>query len=239
MPPRRRPNPAPAPYCERCIKIMTTYDWDTDLWSCSKGHTLPHLYPPNVGCDACGEERPWVVTAAWSCIKCTNTKTRHQSSPSTASVVPTPEEKNRIVPSYVEELKDHFDAGSQKLVDAILQQLRPVHKNLLKSVEESWAEVAALAATVTEMRDTIKSLTAENGGLRNQLQTARKELGELTRTATTPPPPPETPTPPPRAPSKRFEHQTAPLSATISRLALRLGRSATLSTFLPPSASPR
>jgi HAMP domain-containing protein len=50
-------------------------------------------------------------------------------------------------------------------------------------VEESRAEVGALAATVTEMRDTIKSLTAENGRLRNQLQTARKELGELTRVA--------------------------------------------------------
>jgi hypothetical protein len=42
--------------------------------------------------------------------------------------------------------------------------------------------LGALAATVTEMRDTIKSLTAENGGLRNELQTAREELGELTRT---------------------------------------------------------
>jgi hypothetical protein len=130
-----------------------------------------------MSCDACGKERPWVVTAAWSCVQCKNTKTLHQSSPSTASVVPTPEEKDRIVPSYFEELNDHLDAGFQKLVDAILQQLRPVHENHLKSVEESRADVAALAATVTEMRDTIRSLTAENGGLRNQLQTARKELG--------------------------------------------------------------
>jgi hypothetical protein len=102
---------------------------------------------------------------------------KHQNAPSvfsqpvTASVVPTPEEKDRIVPSYFEELKDHLDAGFQKLVDAILQQLRPVHENHLKSVEKSRADVAALAATVTELRDTIRSLTAENGGLPNQLQT--------------------------------------------------------------------
>jgi septal ring factor EnvC (AmiA/AmiB activator) len=44
-------------------------------------------------------------------------------------------------------------------------------------VEESWAQVATLAATVAEMRDTIKSLSAENGALRNELQTAHKELG--------------------------------------------------------------
>jgi hypothetical protein len=61
--------------------------------------------------------------------------------------------------------------------------------------------VATLAATVTEMRDRIKSDTAENGGLCNHLQTARKDLGELIRTATTPPPPPATP--PARAPPKR------------------------------------
>jgi hypothetical protein len=35
-------------------------------------------------------------------------------------------------------------------------------------VEESWAGLVALAATVTEMKDTIKSLTAENGGLRQR-----------------------------------------------------------------------
>jgi uncharacterized coiled-coil protein SlyX len=54
-------------------------------------------------------------------------------------------------------------------------------------MEESRAEVAALAATVTEMRDTIKCLTAQNGGLRNELQTARTKLGENTRAAITPP----------------------------------------------------
>jgi hypothetical protein len=72
-------------------------------------------------------------------------------------------------------------------------------------MEESRAEVAALAAIVTDMRDTIRCLTAENGGLRDELQTARKKMGELTRAATTPPPPPVTltPAPPPRAPSKR------------------------------------
>jgi hypothetical protein len=117
---------------------------------------------------------------------------------------PRPDKPTRSgVPSYVEELKDHFDAGSQRLIDAILQQLRPVHENSLKYLEESRAEVAALAATVTEMRDTIQSLPANNRGLRNPLQTARKELGELTSAATTPPPPPATPTPPARAPSKR------------------------------------
>jgi regulator of replication initiation timing len=75
-------------------------------------------------------------------------------------------------------------------------------------VEESRAEVtevAALAAIVTDMRDTIRCLTAENVGLRYELQTARKKMGELTRAATTPPPPPVTltPAPPPRAPAKR------------------------------------
>jgi hypothetical protein len=185
------------------MKIMTTYDWDTQLWSCSKGHSQPHCFlPDDVDCDACGKTSPWSVTAAWYCVQCKIVKTRHPPSPSTASVVPTPAEKYQIVPPYVEELKDHFDAGSQKLIDAILQQLRPVHEHLLKSVEESRAEVAALAATVTEMRDTIKSLTAENGGLCNQLQTAREELGALARASTTPLPPP-TPTPPARAPSKR------------------------------------
>jgi hypothetical protein len=51
----------------------------------------------------------------------------------------------------------------------------------------------------------MKSLTAQNGGLRNELQTAHEKLNELTRAATPPPPPPPpaTPTSPPRAPSKR------------------------------------
>jgi uncharacterized coiled-coil protein SlyX len=84
-----------------------------------------------------------------------------------------------------------------------LQQLQPAHENFLKVVEDSRAEVAALAATVTEMRDTIKRLSARNGGLRNELQKARKKFGENTRAAITPPPPPTTPAPPPRAPSKR------------------------------------
>jgi hypothetical protein len=75
----------------------------------------------------------------------------------------------------------------------------------MTSVEESRAEVAALAAIVTDIRDTIRFLTAENGGLRHELQTVRKKMGELTRAATTPPPPPVTltPAPPPRAPYKR------------------------------------
>jgi regulator of replication initiation timing len=105
------------------------------------------------------------------------------------------EQPERIVPSHADELKSHFDDGLKRLVEDILRQLRPTHEQLLKIVEESRAEVATLAATVAEMRDTIKSLTAENGGLRNQLQTAREELGALARAST--------PTPPARAPSKR------------------------------------
>jgi hypothetical protein len=54
----------------------------------------------------------------------------------------------------------------------ILQQLRPAQQNLLKSVGKSEAEVAALATTVMEMRDSIKSLTAQIAGLLNELQTA-------------------------------------------------------------------
>jgi hypothetical protein len=91
-----------------------------------------------------------------------------------------------IIPSNVEALKQHFDAGGEKLVQEILQQLRPVHTMLLTSVEESRAEVAALAASVTEMRDTMKCLSTQNGGLRNELQTAHEKP---TRAATVPPPP--------------------------------------------------
>jgi hypothetical protein len=48
--------------------------------------------------------------------------------------------------------------------------------------------VAALAVTFTDMRDTIKCLTAQNGRLHSELQTAREKLDENTRAATTPPP---------------------------------------------------
>jgi regulator of replication initiation timing len=123
----------------------------------------------------------------------------------TKRIAPSPanEQTERIVPSHVDEVKNHFDAGFKRLVDDILRELRPTHEQLLKVVEESRAEVATLAATVAELRDTIKSLTAENGGLRNELQTAREAVSALTRASTTPPPPPATPTPPARAPSKR------------------------------------
>jgi hypothetical protein len=50
------------------------------------------------------------------------------------------------------------------VVDDIFRKLRPTHEELLMSAEESRAEVAALAAIVTDMRDTIRCLTAENGG---------------------------------------------------------------------------
>jgi hypothetical protein len=72
----------------------------------------------------------------------------------------------RIVPPRANDPKTHFDAGFRRVIENILQQLRPAHKELLKSVEESRAEVATLAMTVTKMRDTIKSLTAQKGGLR-------------------------------------------------------------------------
>jgi hypothetical protein len=97
-----------------------------------------------------------------------------------------------IIPSNVEALKQHFDASCEKLVQEILQQLRPVH-TMLPTLDEVKAEVAALAVTVTEMRDAIKSLSAQNGGLRDELQTAHEKLSELTRAATVPPPPPPPP----------------------------------------------
>jgi hypothetical protein len=50
--------------------------------------------------------------------------------------------------------------------------------------------------TVTKMRDKITSLTAHNGGLRNELETAHKKLSHRL-------PSPTMPTPPPSVPSKR------------------------------------
>jgi hypothetical protein len=61
-----------------------------------------------------------------------------------------------IMPSNVQALKQHFDAGCEKLVEEILIQQRSLHTMFLTSLEEIRAEVAALTATVTEMRDTIK-----------------------------------------------------------------------------------
>jgi hypothetical protein len=110
-----------------------------------------------------------------------------------------------IIPSGVEALKQHFDAGCVKLTQDHLKQLEPMFF-MRRTLDEVKAEVATLAATVTEMRDTIKSLSAQNGGLRGELQTAHEKLSELTRAATVPPPPPPppaTPTPPPPALSKR------------------------------------
>jgi hypothetical protein len=57
-----------------------------------------------------------------------------------------------IISANVEALKQHFDAGCEKLVQEILQQLRPVH-TMLPTLDEVKAEVAAVAATVTEMRE--------------------------------------------------------------------------------------
>jgi hypothetical protein len=53
----------------------------------------------------------------------------------------------RIVPPRANDPKTHFDAGFKRVIENILQQLRPAHKELLKSVEESRAEVATLAMT--------------------------------------------------------------------------------------------
>jgi hypothetical protein len=64
-----------------------------------------------------------------------------------------------ITPSDVQALKRHFDAGCEKLIQDTRQQQRPLYTMLL-ILDEAKAEVAALAATVTEMRDTIKSLSA-------------------------------------------------------------------------------
>jgi regulator of replication initiation timing len=111
-------------------------------------------------------------------------------------VNPTPAEQDWIVPTHDDELKSHFGAGFKRLVNEIVQQLWPTHQSLLMKMG---AEVLALTATVAEMRDTIKSLTAQNEELRNELQTAHEKLNELTRAATAAPPP----TRPPRAPSKR------------------------------------
>jgi hypothetical protein len=83
------------------------------------------------------------------------------------------------------------------LTNTSIEVLRPMHEELLKLVEESRAEVAALVATATEMRDTIQRHRAQNRGLRNESQTACKKLSESTRVAITPPPPPATPSPPP------------------------------------------
>jgi hypothetical protein len=76
----------------------------------------------------------------------------------------TPAEQDRIVPTHDDELKTHFDSGFKRLVDDILRQLRPTHEQLLKGVAESRAEAATLAASVAEMRDTIKSLMRKMEG---------------------------------------------------------------------------
>jgi hypothetical protein len=88
----------------------------------------------------------------------------HHRSPIQTSASSAAKERPRIVSSHVDELGHHFDSGFQRLVDEILQHLRSAHENHLKSVQESRARaaIAALAATVTEMRDTRKS---QNGGL--------------------------------------------------------------------------
>jgi low affinity Fe/Cu permease len=58
----------------------------------------------------------------------------------------------RIVAMQSVILQNHVDAGLKRVIDEILRQLQPAQKNLLKILEESRAEVAILAATVTEMR---------------------------------------------------------------------------------------
>jgi hypothetical protein len=77
-----------------------------------------------------------------------------------------------------DELKSHFDAGFKRLVDEIVQRLRPTHQSLLMTMGDCRAEVLALTATVAEMRDTIKSLTAQIEGLPNELQTAHEKLND-------------------------------------------------------------
>jgi hypothetical protein len=161
------------------------------------------------GCAAGGQHRD-------DCYECGQPKIVAQFAPGTfycankscgeyAVIGETP----RIVATHSMILQHQIDAGLKRVIDEIRRQLQPAQKNLLKVAQESRAEVAALAATVTEMRDAIKSLSAQNEGLRNELQTAHEKLSELTRAATVlpppppPPPPPATPTPPPPALSKR------------------------------------
>jgi hypothetical protein len=174
----------------------------------------PPRKPSGPSCDSCGQQRHRspLRDDGFDCVNrdCTASVFSPRSSDTTSSSSFS-EETTRIVPpnAYVDQLKNHFDSGFKRLVDDILRQLRPTHEQLLKIVEESRAEVATLAARVTEMRDTIKSLTAQNGGLRNELQMAHVKLSKPTSATTAPPPPPATPpspatpTPPARTPSKR------------------------------------
>jgi uncharacterized Zn finger protein (UPF0148 family) len=124
------------------------------------------------GCAAGGQHRD-------DCYECGQPKIVAQFAPGTfycankscgeyAVIGETP----RIVATHSMILQHQIDAGLKRVIDEIRRQLQPAQKNLLKVAQESRAEVAALAATVTEMRDAIKSLSAQNEGLRNELQMA-------------------------------------------------------------------
>jgi hypothetical protein len=57
-------------------------------------------------------------------------------------------------------LRSHLKVGLNWVLAEILQELLLTHDQHLKLAEESRAKVAALASTVTGMRDTIKCLMA-------------------------------------------------------------------------------
>jgi hypothetical protein len=139
-------------------------------------HSPPFEIPPrrraqpaHLGaCPDCGLHR-WhqpSTKGAWLCNNYGYWPERQaQAVPSRANE----QQTERIVPSHTDELKSHFDAGLKGLVEDILRQLRPTHEQLLKVVEESRVEVATLAATVAEMRDTIQ---VSPGGQRRAAQRA-------------------------------------------------------------------
>jgi hypothetical protein len=116
----------------------------------------------------CGTHAWTAPNGVWKCFSCgylLPNEEQARAVPSHANEKKT----DRIVPSHTDELKSHFDAGLRRLVEDILRQLRPKNEQLLNVVEESRAEVATLAATVAEMRDTIQ---VPPGGKRRAAQRA-------------------------------------------------------------------